>query len=75
VLLKVCFVKDYEHNCFDISLISNPLSPLINLSGEVAGLKPPAVSDSPMEPRVFIIDRSAEAVEVVQMIYSMKEKN
>ena len=36
------------------------------LSGEVEGLKPPAVADKPMEPRLFIVNRSAEATELVK---------
>ncbi len=58
-------LQDYEHNCFTVSLLSNPLEPTILLSGEVEGLKPPAVSDNPMEPRVFIMNRQGEATEVV----------
>lgn len=37
----------------------------MELSGEVQGLKPPAVTDKPMEPRLFVVSRSAEATEVL----------
>ena len=62
-----CRVEDHEHNIFDISL-KEPLSPIITLSGEVEGLKPTAVSESPMEPRLFIMSRSADAVEVLSTL-------
>jgi hypothetical protein len=32
---------------------------------KVAGLKPPAVTDTPMDPRVFIVNRAGDATEVV----------
>ena len=58
--------QDYEHNSFDIDFKSAaPLAPRVTLSGEVAGLKPPAVSDAPKEPRLFVVARSAEATEVL----------
>jgi hypothetical protein len=59
-----CKVEDYEHNLFDIGL-RDPLNPVVVLSGEVTGLKPVAVSDDPIEPRLFVISRNAEAVEVL----------
>jgi hypothetical protein len=43
----------------------DPLNPTVVLSGEVEGLKPPAVADKPMEPRLFVMNRAAEATEVV----------
>lgn len=43
------------------------MEPKVELSGEVEGLKPPAVADSPMQPRLFVVNRSAEAVEVVSL--------
>ena len=62
-----CRVEDHEHNVFDVSL-KDPLSPRVTLSGEVEGLKPTAVSVSPMEPRLFIMSRSADAVEVLSTL-------
>jgi hypothetical protein len=64
-----CRILDYEFNSFDIDLSGNTpaLEPKVTLSGEVAGLKPPAVADKPMDPRLFVVNRSAEAVEVVRL--------
>eukprot|EP01038_Epipyxis_sp_PR26KG_P010744 gene10744-14429_t len=62
-----CSILDYEYNRFEIDLINNPLAPKVLLSGEVEGLKPPAVSDSPMEPRLFIVNRAGEATEVLSI--------
>lgn len=47
--------------------LSSPdaLNPSVTLSGEVEGLKPPAVADKPMDPRLFVVNRSAEATELV----------
>lgn len=61
-----CRILDYEFNSFEIDLASEAaLSPAVVLSGEVEGLKPPAVADKPMDPRLFVISRSAEATELV----------
>lgn len=57
--------QDHENNIFDIDLF-NPLQPLISLAGEVDGLKPRAITESFMEPRTFIVDRTADAIEVVR---------
>jgi hypothetical protein len=46
----------------------DPLNPTVVLSGEVEGLKPPAVADKPMEPRLFVMNRAAEATEVVSCL-------
>jgi hypothetical protein len=59
-----CRVEDHEHNVFDIDL-KDPLAAKVSLSGEVDGLKPTAVSENPIEPRLFVVSRSAEAVEVL----------
>lgn len=47
--------------------LSSPdvLNPAVTLSGEVEGLKPPAVADKPMDPRLFVVNRGAEATELV----------
>ena len=47
------------------------MEPTVNLSGEVAGLKPPAVTDSPMDPRVFIVNRAGDATEVVSFQHTL----
>lgn len=61
-------MQDYEFNSFDIALGGDaPLDPLVVLSGEVEGLKPPAVADKPMEPRLFVVNRAAEATELVSI--------
>jgi hypothetical protein len=62
-----CKIEDHEHNVFDLSL-TNPLCPKMQLSGEVEGLKPTAVSVSPLEPRLFIVNRSADATEVLSTL-------
>lgn len=61
-----CLIQDYEFNSFEVDLSSaESLHPSVTLSGEVQGLKPPAVADKPMEPRVFVVSRAAEATELV----------
>ena len=60
----VLFSKDYENNSFDIDM-KNPLQPTVSLAGEVSGLKPTAVSDSPIDPRLFVIKRNASVTELV----------
>jgi len=62
-----CFPQDYEYNCFDIDL-KDPLNPRVALSGEVDGLKPTAVTDTPMEPRLFVVSRNAEVKEIVSPV-------
>lgn len=47
----VCHIQDYEHNHFTVDL-KNPLTPMLDLAGELAGLKPSAVTDSPIEPKL-----------------------
>ena len=59
-----CFIQDSEHNSFELSL-KDPLNPIVSLAGEVDGLLPTAVTDNPIEPRVFVVSRTAEATEVV----------
>jgi hypothetical protein len=49
----------------------DPLNPTVVLSGEVEGLKPPAVADKPMEPRLFVMNRAAEATEVVSCLENL----
>jgi hypothetical protein len=61
-----CRVEDHEHNVFDVNM-RDPLCPRVSLAGEVEGLKPVAVTDTPKEPRVFIVNRSADAQEVLSM--------
>jgi hypothetical protein len=73
-----CNILDHQYNSFDIDLSpsssspsssssfgSSALDPKVVLSGEVAGLKPPAVADRPMEPRLFVVNRAAEATELL----------
>lgn len=45
----------------------DPLNPLVSLAGEVEGLKPTATVDKPIEPRLFVVSRSAEAKEIVSI--------
>jgi hypothetical protein len=47
---------------------SSSLNVNVQLAGEVIGLKPPAVARSPKPPRVFILSRSGDAVEVVSFL-------
>jgi hypothetical protein len=44
----------------------SPLDVIVQLAGEVPGLKPPAVARSPKPPRIFILNRSGDATEVVK---------
>jgi hypothetical protein len=45
----------------------SPLNVIVQLAGEVPGLKPPAVARSPKPPRVFILTRSGDATEVLSV--------
>ena len=62
-----CKVEDHEYNIFDLSL-RDPLNPSMQLSGEVAGLKPTPASVSPFEPRLFVLNRSGDATEVLSTL-------
>lgn len=62
-----CKILDHQYNSFDINLSENALDPKVVLSGEVDGLKPPAVADKPMDPRMFIVSRSADAIELLSI--------
>jgi len=64
VLKQSCLIEDYEYNRFEIKL-SNIQEPIVDLAGEVEGLKPEAVTDKPLAPRLFIIKRTAEATEII----------
>ena len=59
-----CTIEDYECNCFSIDL-RDPLKSTVALAGEVEGLKPTAVADVPVDPKLFVISRSLDAVEYV----------
>lgn len=48
-------------------MASSPLSPIVKLAGEVEGLKPTAVSDTPIDPKVFFINRNGTAIESVSV--------
>ena len=52
------------YNSFEISLYE-PLNPKRSLAGEVQGLKATAISDGPIEPRAFILNRKGETIEVI----------
>jgi hypothetical protein len=60
-----CEVVDLEHNHFFVDLGEWPVEPQLALAGEVEGLRMSAVSESPIEPRVFILSRTGTADEVV----------
>ena len=62
-----CKVEDHEYNIFNLTL-KDPLSPSMQLSGEVEGLKPTSVSVSPLEPRLFVLNRSGDATEVLSTL-------
>ena len=47
--------------------LNTPLAPTIQLAGEVAGLRPTAISETTIEPRLYIIDRDANVTEVVRI--------
>jgi hypothetical protein len=65
VLHFICSFQDHESNVFEIDLHQDPLQPRISLAGEVGGLKPTAVAVASAEPRLFMVSRSAEAIELV----------
>lgn len=64
VLDWTCKIEDYEFNRFSIDL-HDPLAPAVELSGEVEGLLPSAVTESPLDPRMFVVSRNAAATEVL----------
>ena len=49
--------------------MNDPLNPTVSLAGEVEGLKPTAVADSPVDPRIFIIKRDGSATEIVSVLW------
>ena len=59
-----CVIEDHENNVFDIDLEENPTAPLVSLAGEVDGCKPHAVAATNIEPRLFVVRRSADATEI-----------
>jgi len=58
-------VVDFEHNEFKVDLFEGPVPPELHLAGEVEGLAPTAVTESPIEPRLFVLGRRGSAREVV----------
>lgn len=46
---------------------NDPLSPTLKLAGEVEGLRPQAVTDKPIEPKLFVVHRNGDAVEIVRV--------
>ena len=64
ILSSTCRIEDSEFNCFELSL-SSPLQPQVRLAGEVEGLTPTAVTATPLDPRVFLVNRDAAACEVL----------
>ena len=62
-----CKVEDHDYNIFNLSL-KDLLNPSMLLSGEVDGLKPTSVSVSSLEPRLFVLNRSGEATEVLSTL-------
>ena len=67
-------IIDHEYNSFEISLY-DPLNPKRSLAGEVQGLKATAISDGPIEPRTFILNRNGDTTEVLssQLITSNED--
>jgi hypothetical protein len=59
-----CCIEDFEYNRFDF-VLTDPLHPFVDLAGEVAGLKPLAITDKPLDPRLFIISRDGFTREIV----------
>lgn len=59
--------KPFTYIIFNIffSDLNKPLEPTLSLAGEVEGLTPTAVNDKPADPRLFVISRSADAMEVL----------
>ena len=60
-----CCIQDFENNSFTLDMKEFPVTPVIDLAGEVPGLAPTAVSEDPIEPRVFVINRRADVLEAV----------
>ena len=65
VEFKTVHIVDFEHNDFKIDLYEGPTAPTLTLAGEVDGLAPTAVTESPIEPRLFVLGRRGVAREVV----------
>jgi hypothetical protein len=62
----ICLKQDHENNIFEFDFF-HPLQPRLALAGEVEGLKPKAITESFTEPRTYIVDRTANAIEVVSI--------
>lgn len=58
-------IQDFEHNSYEIDLGQRPIVPALSLAGEVDGLAPSAVSEGPIEPRLFVVSRHGQAKELV----------
>ena len=58
-------IQDFEHNSYEVDFCQRPLAPTLSLAGEVDGLAPSAVSEGPIEPRLFVISRHGQAKELV----------
>eukprot|EP01041_Mallomonas_annulata_P000531 gene531-1009_t len=58
--------SDNEHNSFKFDL-SKPTEVLLDLAGEVEGVKAKAVSQNPIEPKLYVVGRNLNAVEVVRI--------
>jgi hypothetical protein len=43
-----CKIEDFEHNSFDIDLVTSPPTVKVELAGELAGMKPSAISENPI---------------------------
>jgi hypothetical protein len=59
-----CRIEDHENNVFDLDFF-NPYEPKLSLAGEVEGLKPKAITEKTIEARVYVVNRSGNAIEVV----------
>jgi hypothetical protein len=60
-------IEDYEYNCFDVDLLQHPLEPKVCLAGQVEGLKPKAVCETPVDPRVFVLNRYSGVREILSI--------
>jgi len=61
-----CHIEDNENNVFDLDYF-DPEHPRVSLAGEVEGLKPKAITETSLEPRMYIVDRHANAIEVARV--------
>ena len=60
-----CYIEDTERNTFNIDISVSPVDIQLELAGEMEGMIPKAISNNPIDPRVFIMNRPGDCVEII----------